>query len=96
MRLDEEAELEVVIRYRLGQSTIRLGELFGVDEATIRRCLTRRGVERRPSQARVAVQPAQVVELRRLGLSWETIAARLGCSATTARNRWKEAGNLAS
>lgn len=89
--LTEEEELEAVARYQLGLSTLRLAEMFGTTDMSIRRTLDRHGIRRRPRQARAEVTADQVAELRTAGWSWARIAEWAGCSVTTARNRWKEA-----
>jgi transposase len=89
--LTEEEELEVVIRYKVGSSTLALASRMGVHESTIRRTLDRHQVPRRPRQQRAVVDPEAVAFMRLTGLSWRSIAAAFGCSQTTARNRWKEA-----
>lgn len=93
--LSEDEELEVVIRYKTGSSTLALAALMRVHESTIRRTLDRYKVPRRPRQNRAVVDGQAVGLMRVMGLSWASIAKAFGCSATTARNRWKEA-NLGS
>lgn len=88
--LSDVQEMEVVVRYKLGMSTVRLGRMFGVDDTTIRRVLNRAGIPRRPRQLRSAVTPGTVRHLRDRGWSWQRIAAVTGISSTTARNRWEE------
>lgn len=94
--LSEEQEAEVVTRYRAGLSTVRLAELFGTNDTAIRRVLDRHGVPRRPRQPRAEVTPQQVAERRTAGWTWAQVAEWAGCSATTARNRWKEVDRTGS
>lgn len=88
--LSEAEEAEVVVRYRAGLSTLQLAERFGTTDASIRRVLDRHDVARRPRQPRAAVTAADVTERRAAGWTWAQVAEWAGCSATTARNRWKE------
>lgn len=94
--LTEEEELEVVARYKAGLSTLRLAELFGTTDMSVRRVLDRHGVARRPRQARADVTSADVAERRAAGWTWAQVAAWAGCSPTTARNRWKEGDSKGS
>lgn len=94
--LTEAQELEAVARYQQGMSTLQLAERFRTTDMTIRRTLDRHGVRRRPKQARAEVTAEQVAEMRTAGRTWAEIAGWAGCSATTARNRWKEVDNSGS
>jgi hypothetical protein len=94
--LSEAEEAEVVARYKAGLSTLQLAERFGITDMSVRRTLDRHGVERRPRQERLDINPQDVADRRALGWTWAQIAAWAGCSPTTARNRWKEGDSTGS
>jgi len=88
-RLADSQRLELVERYRAGESASALAAEFGIDRRTASRIVERAGAEVR---YRVDADVEVARELYEAGRSLASVGEELGVSARTALNMFRRAG----
>jgi DNA-binding CsgD family transcriptional regulator len=80
---------EIASLYRAGETTIQIGQRFGVSPGSISKVLTRHRIETRTSfdYKRLPISDEEIVRLFKEGMRPPAIARQLGCCTATVRNR---------
>lgn len=85
---------ELLARYAAGERASALGREYGLSPSSIRQAANAAGIVVRGNfgQRLTAEQVAEIIRLRRAGLSMDAIAARIGRGRTSVANTLRKAG----